>query len=260
MSSIIAPTGAVPGQPLTPEPVAPAAAPDLPEKYLGKSITDVIEMHRNSESRLGQLQNEVGQLRGLVSDLAQVQRGPAPQVADKSIDVTGDDLISDPIGTVRKIYQHDLAAEKAKLAEAQAKDELRRETERLQSDFDVVALTSQPEFQLFANRTIGRQMDLQVAINGQGIDQVRAARRLLEDFVDFSRTSPSPAQETQSAIERARAVSNPSPTSSAVTLPQEVVYESDVLKLIQSDPEKYRSPTFQRELAKAIRENRYVKR
>jgi hypothetical protein len=38
------------------------------------------------------------------------------------------------------------------------------------------------------------------------------------------------------------------------------VYESDVLKLIQSDPEKYRSPTFQRELAKAIRENRYVKR
>lgn len=257
MSSILAPTGDATPAPQTPAQQAPAA-PEIPEKYRGKSVTDVIEMHRNSESRLGQLQNEVGQLRGLVSDLAQVQR-VAPAKVEEKIDVKGDDLVSDPVGTIRKVLKHDLD----QLQQSQAEDNLRasiqRETDRLHNDFDVVAMTSDPAFQAFATRTVSRQMDLQTAISGGGLEQVRAARRLLEDYKDFQSASPSPQQQTNTAVDRAKAASNAAPTSAGVSVPQTVLHEADVLNLIQTNPEKYRSPSFQRELHDAIRTGRYVK-
>ena len=53
----------------TPEPVQD----DVPEKYRGKSLHDIIEMHRNAESELGRKNNEIGVVRKLADELIGVR-------------------------------------------------------------------------------------------------------------------------------------------------------------------------------------------
>lgn len=264
MSQIIAPEpGAGKASALTAENAA-AEAQALPEKYRGKTAQEIAEMHMNSEKRLGQIQNEVGQLRGLVSDLAQVQRSPAPVSPDPvSVDVSGDDLIANPADSIRKVVQPLIESVKTQEPQTPKVDPLyAMEQNALVSDFgDPTEIANSEEFQTFVNRTSGRQADFQKACNAElGVEQVRAARRLLEDFQDFkASTAPTSAQQVTSNVDKAKQVATESSGPSGRVSTGEVLHESDVIALINSNPDKYRSPSFQAELHKAIREGRYIK-
>ncbi len=263
MSQIIAPE---PGAASQPAPTAQAAAEAkaLPEKYRGKSVEEIAEMHSNSEKRLGQIQNEVGQLRGLVSDLAQVQREPAPVSPEPvSVDVSGDELVQNPADSIRKIVQPLIEAAKPQAPVQPTVDPLyTMEQNALTSDFgDPTTIANSEEFKTFVDRTPGRQADFQRACNPElGVEQVRAARRLLEDFQDFSTVAtPTPTQQTRTAVDQAKAVATESAGPAGRITTGEVLHEADVIALINSNPDKYRSPSFQAELHAAIREGRYVK-
>jgi len=52
---------------------APEAAPELPEKYQGKSISDIVEMHQQAEKLLGRQSSEVGELRKVVDEFVMSQ-------------------------------------------------------------------------------------------------------------------------------------------------------------------------------------------
>lgn len=286
LSSILAPTPApraegsntdqprdtATGQFVSPEQQQPAS--NLPEKYQGKSAAEIAEMHMNAEKELGRVRNEVGTYRGLVNDLTALQRTPAePQAApQEKIDVSGDELLLDPSAAIDKVVTQ-------RLAERDAKDEARKidsqfemEGARLMTDFpNIDATVASSEFQEFASRTPSRQRDFLTAAQGQGLDQVRAARRLLEDFEDFRSTSqpqpgtdqsgPAPAAQPQPqpGVAEARAVANEGAGPAGAVSTKPLIYEADVINLIHTDRAKYNSPSFQNELMAAIREGRYVK-
>jgi len=271
LSKILAPT-AESTDDQTPTPTQPrndkgqfeAVEQELPEKYRGKTTEQVAEMHMNSERRLGQIQNEVGQLRGLVTDLSTLQRSETPvtEVTPEPLDLTGDQIIADPIGSIRKVVQHDAAAAKPVETQAPAVDPLiQMETTALVNDFpDMETVTQTEDFQQFILRTPSRTADARLAAQGEGVHAVRAARRVLEDYQDFqSLQAPSPSAQAPTPLEQARAVSNAGAVASARTSSDDVMYEADVIKLCQDNPEKYRSPTFQKQLLASIREGRYVK-
>jgi len=266
LSEILAPAAAAKPEGQTePSPEdAPAPAvekPAVPEKYQGKSVEDVIEMHRNSESRLGQLQNEVGSLRGLVTDLSSIQRpsSDASTAEEESVEVSSEEILSDPVGAVRRIVQPELDKQ-ASQREADVADSLvQTESTALMTEFgDIDAIVSTEDFQKFATRTAGRQSDFNTAATGEGLNQVRAARRLLEDYADFkeqttnSKTEPTPT-------EQARQVATQGSTTGAPVSSKPQIHESDVIALINSDRAKYNSPQFQSELMAAIKEGRYVR-
>jgi hypothetical protein len=240
----------------------PAEDSTLPEKYRGKTAEEIAEMHMNSEKRLGQIQNELGNMRGLVSDLAQVQRPVESQTeVQETIDVSGDDLISNPVETIRKVVQQDLNAVRAEQDELLRQRQVEQETQALLSEYgDVQTITSSQEFQEFATRTPSRQADLNTAAQGEGLDQVHAARRLLENWKDFQQSlAPQNGDPAPTPVEQARAVANEGTGASGKVVSKDAVYEADVIALIQSDPAKYRSPSFQAELLAAIKEGRFVK-
>lgn len=54
-------------------------APDLPEKYQGKSMEDIIHMHQNSEKELSRQGNELGQLRQLSDKLLEMGTRKEPE-------------------------------------------------------------------------------------------------------------------------------------------------------------------------------------
>lgn len=238
----------------------PAASDDdLPEKYRGKSAKEIIAMHQNSEKRLGQLQNEVGQLRGLVSDLSQIQRAAQPTTDElEDLDVSGDQLFSDPVGSIKKVVQRELKPLQEQQTKRAQDSEVERETNRLVADFpDMEQIALSEEFQKFVTRTPGRMRDRDIAAANEGLPSVNAARRLLEDFQDFQSSMKPDLPEPTPSISPVLVANERGHARARV--PGEVIYESDVIAMINSEPEKYRSPTFQRTLAAAIREGRYVK-
>lgn len=235
---------------------------EVPTKYEGKTTEQVIEMHQNAESALGRSQNEVGQLRGLVTDLSAVQR-PASElkpVEQEPVNVSSEEILADPVDAVNRIIQPQLEAVAARQEMDAAEALLRTEGAALMATYgDIDAIVATTDFQEFASRTPGRQADFTTAANGEGVDQVRAARRLLEDYTDFkAQVAPNPNTEpTPTELARAAATERGGTGAPISSKPQ--IFESDVIALINSDVLKYRSPSYQAELMAAIKEGRFVK-
>jgi hypothetical protein len=123
----------------TPEGEKPAALeePDVPEKYKGKSLIDIIEMHRNAESELGRARNEVGTVRKLADELLGVHRATPANAPAKPVErkkLTADDVLSDPEGSILG------------LVNAQVEERTRANAERTQ------ALESQFALQRFEHK------------------------------------------------------------------------------------------------------------
>ena len=254
--------------PATPATAAkPEPKPDvLPDKYEGKTVAQVADMHANAEKELGRLRNELGVQSGLVRDLSQLNRTVAtetPAVApQEKVTITGDQLIEDPVGSVQKIIQPAFEAERKRTDAATAESQLGAEAKALETDFgDYSTLVATEAFQEFATRTPSRQQDFVVAATGEGLAQVRAARRLLEDYTDFELQAKKlkDPEAAVTPVQEAAIVATEAGASAATISSKPQIFESDVIALINSDPLKYRSPSYQTELTAAIREGRFVK-
>lgn len=93
-------------------------APEVPEKFRGKSAMEVVEMYRQQESELGRKNNEIGQLRRLTDEvlgLAKASRDSANQPTKKPI--AADDLLNDPDAVITNRVR-ELADERAQATEA----------------------------------------------------------------------------------------------------------------------------------------------
>lgn len=248
---------AVPAKTADPEPT-------LPEKYVGKTVAEIADMHANAEKELGRVRNELGEQRGLVASLSQIQRREVEQKAapQDEVIITGDQILSDPVGSVNRIIQPHLDAAAHQRTEAAANAQLFAENAALDNDFaDYPATVATDEFQKFALRTNSRRADFETAANGEGLKQVRAARRLLEDYKDFqdSTKESKPKTPEEEGFAAGQAAITEVGASSAPISSKSLVYESDAIALLNSNAAKYRSPSYQTELAAAIREGRFVK-
>jgi hypothetical protein len=87
-------------QPAQAEPAQEQPGDELPEKYKGKTLAEVIEMHRNAESALGRAHNEVGSVRRLADELLGIHRAtvgkPASETPPAREKITPDLILSDP--------------------------------------------------------------------------------------------------------------------------------------------------------------------
>ncbi len=247
-------------EPTTEAPQAEAGQnSELPPEYQGKTPEQLVEMVKASQAQIGRQANELGQLRGLVSDLAQVQRAPTPQAPEPEIELSRDDFDADPVGTIRKVVQPELEKVQAETSASRQNTDVALANQQLYADHpDLEQVVGSQEFQEFAGRTISRQMDLQAASNGEGLDQVNAARRLVENFKDFQSQKAPSGQEKPDPVAAAKAAANQGPAPAGRVSSDEVIYESDVIKMITEDPAKYRSPSFQATLKKAIKNGNFV--
>jgi hypothetical protein len=262
-------------------PQAPAQEPtqfQLPEKYTGKTVEEVAKMHINAEQELGRVRNEIGTYRGLVSDLTSLQRTEpvSKPVEREKIDVSGDEFITDPVGAVDKVVTarlNEAAAQQQTVEPSSNPTEDRvfeaEGTALMQAYPNLDQIIASPEFQSFATRTPSRVAEFNTAASGKGVEQVRAARRLLEDFSDFQTqtgtviSEPAPVQQqvvpTQTPVQQAAQVATEGAGPAGAVSTKPLIYEADVIKMIHNERDKYNSPSFQAQLMEAMREGRYVK-
>jgi hypothetical protein len=79
-------------QPAEPEEIQEAQDDDIPEKYQGKDIKDIVRMHQEAEKLLGKQSSEVGELRKIVDDFVktQLEAKNSPQETAEEIDIFSD--------------------------------------------------------------------------------------------------------------------------------------------------------------------------
>ena len=79
---------------------------NLPEKYQGKSLEEVVQMHQEAEKLLGRQSSEVGELRKVVDDYISTQtQPPAPQ--QQHVEPEDDiDYFTDPQAAVNRAIEN----------------------------------------------------------------------------------------------------------------------------------------------------------
>jgi len=82
-----------------------AEEPSLPEKYQGKSLEEVVQMHQEAEKLLGRQSSEVGELRKVVDDYisTQTQQAPQQQYVEPEDDI---DYFTDPQAAVNRAIEN----------------------------------------------------------------------------------------------------------------------------------------------------------
>lgn len=101
---------------------------ELPEKYRGKSLQEVIDMHRNAESELGRKNNEIGMVRKLADELIGVRtldaQARANQQQAERKPLTTDQLLDNPedaiVGVVKREAEARTQSLEARTAELES--------------------------------------------------------------------------------------------------------------------------------------------
>lgn len=91
--------------PETPVAAVVESKPDdgVPEKFRGKSLTDVLSSYQSLESELGRARNEIGTQRRLVDELLDLRRGQQVKSQPEASPVTVDELAENPEETITQV-------------------------------------------------------------------------------------------------------------------------------------------------------------
>ena len=93
-------------------PTAESTAPktEVPQKFEGKSVEEIVESYSNLEKQYGKQGNELGELRKLADTLIQknLQESQATDAQSELPPLKEDDFLTDPVNSVRRIVEEAL--------------------------------------------------------------------------------------------------------------------------------------------------------
>ena len=235
----------------TDEPTGSDGADDIPEKYRGKSLRDVIEMHQNAERQMGRSSNEVGELRNIVDTFIQSQMA-ASQTDEDSEEFDDTEFITNPKEAVEKAVSKHPAVREAQQATAQMR--IQTAMAKLQAKHpDMQDVMTDPGFVEYIKASpvrirLYRQAD-------QNADY-EAADELISSYKERKGAVQTAANvdkaERKEAV-RAASTGSSKPAAGAPTS-KKVFRRADIIKLMQTDPQRYEA--LQPEIMAAYAEGR----
>ena len=224
---------------------------DLPEKYRGKSVEQLVQMHQELEKFSGKQSTEVGELRKLVDEHIQTQLSTqqAPQQQQQEDDEV--DFFVDPQSAVnRAISNH------PKIREAEAYTQQARQQatlSQLKSNHpDMESILQDPKF---AEWIKGSKVRTQLFVQAdQGYDY-DAAHELFSLWKERNQVVQQTANvEKQARKNTLKSASTGNARGTAEGSRKKVYRRADIIKLMRTDPERYQS--LSDELLKAYAEGR----
>jgi len=243
------------GNPKTPEPAKAVAEDlpsveepqedDIPEKFRGKPLKDVIQMYQEAEKALGRHGQENGDLKKTISELQKtvdaliLQQGQSPKEPDEEID-----YFTDPDKAIEKKLSSnpDLKELKTELQQLKAQ----AQAQQLMSKHpDANQIAHSPEFLEWVQQESGRRILLEAAQAGNPA----AADSILTDFKKYQKP-----KEDNRKTETKRAQTGAT-TAAASQGSRKIYNRHDVIELMKKDHRKYMA-LMQGDLGRAYREGR----
>jgi hypothetical protein len=211
----------------------PAVDDDIPEKYRGKSPKEIIAMHQEAEKLIGKQGGEVGELRKVVDDFIKTQT--SKDLKTQETETEEDDWYVNPKNSVRKEIENHPAIQEAKVASALMK---KQETlARLGTEFPNFMDTVQSPS--FAEWIKGSKVRTELYARAESNFDYDSAKELLESWTERQNITKK-ATET-SKVDREQQLKAADLGSSSLSEPvsKKKYRRSDIIKLMQTDPERY---------------------
>ena len=204
---------------------------DLPEKYRGKELKDIVRMHQEAEKLAGRQSQEVGELRSVVDSYIKTQLSTAPPTPEEDFD-----FFTDPEKAVERAIASNPAIRNAEAATA----EMRKRTALATLEAKHPDMGSVLQDGGFAEwiqaspvRTrLFRQADTQY--------DYESADELLSLWKERKGIVNQTAKVEEKARKQSVKQASTGNTRSSSDAPSRKVYRrADIIKLMKTDPDRY---------------------
>jgi hypothetical protein len=223
---------------------------ELPDKYRGKSVEELVRMHQEAEKLLGRQSSEVGELRQVVDSYIQTQlkQQNAPQQEETVDDV---DFFTDPEAAVQRAINNHPKIREAEQVSAQYKKTTAM-TQLQANHPDMTEIIQDPKFAEWIKASKVRTRLFAEA--DQNYDY-EAADELFSLWKErkaiVSKTANLEKQERKQTV---RSASTGGARGSTEKAPRKIYRRQDIINLMKNDPERYLA--LADEITKAYAENR----
>jgi hypothetical protein len=223
---------------------------DLPEKYKGKTASDIARMHQELEKRLGQQSQEVGELRKHFDEYVQSSiqsQQSAPEVPEEPVD-----FFADPDAAVKRAIENHPTLQQAQAVAAEmAKSQALAKLQTAHPDMQEVLADA--GFQEWVQKSKIRTELFRNADQNYDFD---AANELLSLYKEratvVKQTEVVEKQARKQEIKKASTGTARSNPEGAVS--KKVYRRRDIIELMNSDPNRYEA--LMPEIMKAYQEGR----
>ena len=210
--------------------------PKVPEKYQGKSLEDVVQMHQEAEKLLGKQSSEVGELRKVIDDYIQAQL--AQQQAPVEKEDEDIDFFTDPKTAVRKAIENHPKIREAE--EYSQKYKKQATMSQLQADHpDMQQILQDPKF---AEWVKGSKIRTQLFVQADQQYDYDAANELFSIWKERNQVATKTAAvEKQARKQQVKSANTGTARGTAEKTRKKVYRRSDIIKLMKTDPERYQA-------------------
>jgi hypothetical protein len=233
-----------PAEEMAGQPEEIAKEPDLPEKYRGKSLEEVVRMHQESEKLIGRQAQEVGENRRLLDQFIKQQlesKQEAPPSKAQEID-----YFEDPAKAINQAVENNPILKQLQEQQAyQAQLVAKQTIEKAHPDYLSVAQSDD-----FAAWIQGSKVRVQLFAQASNYD-VDSALELLETYKSLRGIQAQKAEATKAADEslkktdeesRGKALKAASVQQGGTGESTKNIYRrADLIRLRMQDPSRYES-------------------
>jgi len=207
---------------------------DIPDKYKGKSVKDIVRMHQEAERAIGKQGSEVGELRRIVDDFVKAQtvtqKQQAPEVEDEV------DFFTDPDKAIaRAIEKHPKVRQAEELNEQMKRAEALANLKTAHPDFTQVVQDG--SFVEWIGKSKVRQELFSRADRYYDFD---AANELLSTWKERKQVvDQSTAVEKVQRKQAVKSASTGSTKGSGETASKKTYRRADIIELMRTNPDRY---------------------
>jgi len=209
---------------------------EIPDKYQGKDIKDIVRMHQEAEKLLGRQSSEVGELRKIVDDFVKTQLDTQKQSPQAQVEEDELDFFYDPEAAVQKVIDRHPKIKEAEEYTRQAKQAaIIGKIEQKHPDFkDIVADNA------FAEWVQASKVRTELYIRADQQFDFDSADELLSLWKE-RRQAVSNTEDLNKADRQrqARAASTGGAKGSGEAPSRKIYRRADIIELMQKDPKRY---------------------
>jgi len=207
---------------------------DIPDKYKGKSTAEIVRMHQEAEKLLGKQSGEVGELRSVVDNYIQTQLDTTSQATQEPEEDI--DFFSDPDKAVERAIKNHPSI-KAAEAQTQKYKQHTAQSQLQQRHPDMKEILQNGKF---VDWIKGSKIRTQLFAQADTQYDYEAADELFTIWKERQQTvAQSAANEKASRKEAVKTASTGGAKGSGEAASKKVYRRSDIIKLMQTDPDRY---------------------
>mgnify|MGYP000131816210 CR=1 FL=1 len=210
----------------------------LPDKYRGKSLEEVVQMHQEAEKLLGRQSSEVGELRKVVDDyIANQTLEPAPQ--QQYVEPEDDiDFFTNPQSAVNRAIENHPKIREAQQYSMQYKQQASLATLQAKHP-DMQTILNDPKF---AEWIKASKIRTQLFVAADQQYDADSADELFSLWKERKTVAQQTAQvEKQARKQTLKAANTGNARGTGEGSRKKVYRRSDIIKLMKTDPERYQA-------------------